>query len=476
LSAALGQPVSIGRLAISLFPPSLSGTEVRVGEARVQAPAVEVERVRILPRLRSLLSGNVVVQQLTLDGFVVSVLRDETGAWQVPAAVPAPTPAGASGPVVERVRVSNGRLRVFERERGGELREASSIDNLDAEMRVESGGLALSPITGRIGSAEISGEAGTNGSGVRLEFSAKAIGDQDLPAFLRLLGSDRPDFLRLMEPASASVVLRIERSTSQLSGTGTLRAARVALDPLQLERFEAPFEIQGSRLLFRPTTFSLYGGTHEGDVTVQLSETPALWVANTRIRGLDAGNFLKALAGRDQRLDGTAAFTAVLRGRVGEPLDRSVSGRVDLTVSDGVIRNFALLAAINRALRLAERDEDNTRFERLSGTFNIAAGQATTENLVLEAVHVRLRLKGRIGSDRSLALRGMAILSAERTREAISSIRELSGLRNRNGELELPLTIDGTLDAPAFGIDLQAIITKGIADELHRRIRGFIRK
>ena len=35
LSASLGQPVSIGRIGVSLFPPSLSGTDVRVGEARV---------------------------------------------------------------------------------------------------------------------------------------------------------------------------------------------------------------------------------------------------------------------------------------------------------------------------------------------------------------------------------------------------------------------------------------------------------
>ena len=442
----------------------------------MQAPALHVERVHILPRLRSLLSGDLIVEQLTLDGFVVSVLRDETGAWRVPSAVPAPTPAGASGPNVERVRISNGRVRVFDRVRGGDMREVSSLDDLDAEMRVESGGLALSPITGRIGGAEISGEAGTNAAAVRLDFNAKAIADEDLPAFLRLLGSDRPEFLRLAEPASASAALRVDRATSQLSGKGTLSAPRVRLEPLQLERFEAPFSIQGSRIAFQPMTFVMYGGTHEGGVTVRLSETPPLWTTDSRVRGFDAGDFLNALAGGDQRLDGTAAVTAALRGRVGEPLDRSVSGRMQVTVIHGVIRDFPLLANINRALRLAERDEGDTRFERLAGTFAIAAGQATTEDLVLEAAHVRVEVKGRIGVDRSLALRGVAVISAERSAQAIASIRELSGLRNSSGELELPLTIGGTLDAPSFGIDLEAAVRKGIADELRRRIRRFIRR
>ena len=475
LSAALGQPVSIGQVNLSFFPPSLSGTDVRIGDTRVQEPAIEVASVRIIPRLRSLLSGDLVVEELTLDGFVVAVVRDEAGAWHVPSVVPAPTAGSAAGPVVERVSISNGRVRVLDLQNVDELREASSIDDLAAEMRVEGGGLALSPITGRIGGAEISGEAGTDGSGVRLEFSARKIADADLPVFLRLLGSDRPGFVRLPDPASASAQLRVDRRTSQLSGKGTLQAPRVWLEPLQLDRFEAPFTIQGSRLVFQPTTFALYGGTHEGSVTVRMSDTPPQWISESRVRGLDAGDFLKALNGSDQRLDGTATVTASLRGRVGEPLDRTVTGQVQMTVTDGVIRDFPMLAAINRALKLAERAEGDTKFERLSGTFAIAAGQAATDDLVLQAAHLRAEVKGRIGADRSLALRGVAVLSPERSAQAIASVRELSALRNDAGEVELPLTIGGTLDAPSFGLDVKAAMEKGITNELRRRIRRFIR-
>jgi hypothetical protein len=59
---------------------------------------------------------------------------------------------------------------------------------------------------------------------------------------------------------------------------------------------------------------------------------------------------------------------------------------------------------------------------------------------------------------------------------AIRSVRELSGLRNSSGELEIPLTISGTLDAPSFGLDLKAAIGKGIKDELMRRLRGIIKR
>lgn len=474
LSAMLGQPVSIGSLSVSLFPRlALSGADVRLGSAETQAPSVGIERVRILPRMRRLLGGDVVVERIELDGFTVSVLRDETGRWHVPSAAPAPTTDG-SGAVIEEVRVTDGRVRVFDG-RAGAMSETASIDDLHAIVTMESGGLRLSDITGRIGGATISGEARTEPRGVRLEFAANEIQDDDLPVFLRLLGSERPEFLQLADAASASATVNVDGATSRLTGKGILKAPQVVLDPLRLHRFEAPFLIDGSRLQFNPTSFAMYGGGHRGSVTVNLGEAPAIWAANSRMTSLDVGEFLNALTGRDQQIDGTAAVEAELRGRVGEPLDRTVRGRTALTMTNGVIREFPLLATINRTLRLTAQDGNDTRFEKLSMTLAIASGQATTDDLVLEAGHVRVEAAGRIGVDRSLALRGTAVVDAEHVAAAVASVREIARLRNSRGEIEVPLTISGTLDAPSFGLDLESAVKKGLADELRRRLRRFIR-
>jgi hypothetical protein len=144
-------------------------------------------------------------------------------------------------------------------------------------------------------------------------------------------------------------------------------------------------------------------------------------------------------------------------------------------VSDGVVRDFALLAAIGRALKLAQQQGADTRFSRLAATLSIDSGIATTDDLVLESSDVRVQAAGRINADRSLLLRGIAAVSPERSAAAIASIHELKGLRNSRGEVEVPLTISGTLDAPSFEIDLESMIRKGIADELRRAIRRIIR-
>jgi AsmA protein len=476
LSATLGTPVSIGRLRLTLFPRvALRGGDVRVGDAQVQAPSLAIERVRVLPRLASLFSDRVVIDRIDLEGFSFSVLRNERGAWELPAVAPVATQGTDASLAIERVRMTGASVRVFERGAGGQISEQSSIDDLEADVTADAGGMHVSSIQGKIGGSSVSGSATMDAREARLQFDAPAIADESLPAFLRLLGSDRPASLRLAAPASVSAVVRVDRGSLRLTGRGTLRAPLLDLSPLRLERFEAPFAIDRSKVTFEPATFVLYRGKHTGTIVFDGTATPALWTLNGSVTGIDAGEFLRALNGGDQRVDGTANVTAALRGHIGQPLAETVAGRMRVEVSDGVVRDFALLAAIGRALKLAQQQGADTRFSRLAATLSIDSGMATTDDLVLESSDVRVQAAGRINADRSLLLRGIAAVSPERSAAAIASIHELKGLRNSRGEVEVPLTISGTLDAPSFEIDLESMIRKGIADELRRAIRRIIR-
>src|SRR5687768_18515227 len=72
LSTAIGQPVAIGQLGFSLTPrPAFTGSEIRVGDAARQAPAVRLDRVQVFPVLRSFFKGPIHVTEVTVDGFSV---------------------------------------------------------------------------------------------------------------------------------------------------------------------------------------------------------------------------------------------------------------------------------------------------------------------------------------------------------------------------------------------------------------------
>jgi uncharacterized protein involved in outer membrane biogenesis len=476
LSEALGQPVTIGDIGVSLVPRlSLTGRDVRVGTTETEAPALGIARVHILPRLRALFSGRVDIEEIQLDGLVVAVLRDPEGQWHVPAAAPAPGASGDGRVSLERVRIVNGRIAIYEGT-PAVARETGAIEAIDTVVTMEDGGLRMPDITARVGSARIKGDARTDAATVSLAFSAETIDDDDLPNLLALAGSERPDFLRLDAAAALVADLRVNRSARRVTGTGTLVAPNVVLEPLRLEGFQSGFTLDGNRLTFNPTTFTLHGGRHEGTVAVDLSRQVPRWTARSRLHGVDVHAFLAALTGRDQQVDGRADVTASISGRLDHALAQSLTGQADIVVTDGVLRDFPLVAAVNRALRLADAGGSDTRFERLTGAFALGESRARTENLLLLAGHTHARLAGTIGFDRALALKGTAAVSAERVAEAVASIRELARLRRPGGEIQVPLTISGSADDPAFAVDVMSILEQGLEDEIKRRLRDLLKR
>ncbi|HEX6975427.1 MAG TPA: AsmA-like C-terminal region-containing protein [Vicinamibacterales bacterium] len=475
LSAALGQPVAIGSLGVALFPrPSLTGSDVRVGAGNVLAPAVRLAGVRIIPRLWSIVRGPLVIDEVRLEGLAISVLRTRDGRWHVPAAVPVPDGGRPSSPSIARVLISNGQVRVFRETNDRQVHDSSSIDRIEAELVPGSGGVRLTAIRGRIGDAMVTGDARADAASVELKFDAPAVGSADLTPMLALLGAERPDFVALDATASMGVTVRIARATAVMSGTGVIKAPGVTVGALRLQHLEAPFRIDGSRLLFDPTAFTMYDGSHRGSVTVAFDAKPPRWSTDSRVEHLDLGSFLDALAGRDARIDGTARTDAALGGPIEVDVAGTMTGRAHLDVSDGVLHDFPLVAAVNRALRISGGNARDTKFARLSATLAIARGGASTSDLSLDAGEVRVAATGRIGFDRTLDLRGVATLSEARTAEAVASVHELARLR-RNGTIDLPLTISGTLDTPAFAIDVKAAIQQGLTDELLRRLNRIIK-
>jgi AsmA-like protein len=470
LTAMLGQPVRIGEIGISFFPVAATGSRIAIG-TNSETPDLALERIRIIPQVSSLFRGPYVIREVTLDGLDIRIARESTGRWRFPSVVPA-AGGGGSGVTVERVRLSRGRVRVFGMDGRNGVRQTSSIDAIEGESITLVDGLRVSPLTGRVGRSLVNGSASVNAREAVLDFSMPSIAPSDLAAVIGLSAAEAPDAVRLIKPAAVKMSVRINRANGRLTGSGSLAAQQVGFYSLQLNNLESPIATNGAQITFDPATFTLYRGTHRGRMVIDLARTPARWTSESSVKDIDASDFLAALTGREQRLDGTAAATSALHAPVGSPMPQSLEGRLQLNVVNGVVREFPMLTAINRALRLAESSGRDTQFERLSGTFVLTGTDAaSTNDLLMIARDMRVRATGRIGFDRWLDLDGMAVFSPDRTAEAIRSVRELSALRNEQGELELPIHIGGTLDDPSFNIDLEAALARSIKDELQRRLR-----
>ena len=296
LSAALGQPVSIGGVRVSAFPvPAVIGSDITIGSRRktpdpiapsVEPPDLELRRIHIVPRIRSLFRGPYVIRNATLEGLTVRIVR-ESGGWTFPAVVPVPGGDEAAGLIVERVRVDGARIRVLARSRGL-IEQTSLIEDIEGDAVADGSGLKLSPIRGRIGSSAITGDAVMNAQEARLDFRMPEVKNQDLAAVLGLSATDAPGFVTLPNPASISLAIRIDRLKSRLSGTGALRAPDLSVHALRLQNVETPIRTDGVRITFDPMMFSMYGGSHTGKVVVDLPRSA--WTLDSKMTGVDVGD------------------------------------------------------------------------------------------------------------------------------------------------------------------------------------------
>ena len=468
LTALAGEPVSIGRLSVSLFPvPAVTGRDVRVLSAGAgRAQAVSVRAIRILPQWRTLLSRPVVVDAVEIEGLTLMARRDRERRWILPGATTATARSPRAAPpavpglpgggtsdalAVRRVRLRDGRIVVLDevlRRRDGSA-EVAAISGIEADLVQHPDGAAALRMRGALGGSALAGDVETGPHGLSATLQSPSLRSEDLPALFALLGSSAPASLAIGGDAPLELTMRVARDTGALTASGRLRAARVRLGTLAVTGLAAPFRLAENVVTVEPVSFAAYGGTARGTLEVQPGRAPAAWSLDMRVVGLDIDAFLSANTSGGGRLQGTGQVVARVRGTADLPIERHMSGSVDLVVSDGVIRNFALLAAINQALHLTGGDTSDTRFERLSATLDLARGAIRTDNASLHAGDVTAGAAGAISVERAINMTGTAVFSREASARMIARVKELSGARNERGEVEVPFRITGPgVDAP----------------------------
>jgi len=488
-SAMLGAPVTIGRMRVSLFPtPAVTGTDVRLQSAGAgRAAAITVRGIRILPQWRTLVSRPLVVDAVEIEGLTLLVRRDAEGRWLLPGAPPGgrSAPDSTSGGVpglpggsasdavaVRAVRLRDGQLVVVDdvmRTPAGSA-EVAAIRHIDADLAQRTGGTGALSMRAALGGSPLTGTMEMGPQGLSASVQSPSIRNEDVPAVFALLGSAAPEGLAIGGNAPLDLTMHVARDTGALTASGHLRAARVQVGTATVTGVAAPFRVAEHVLVVDPLTFSAYSGSARARLDARYGAAPVAWTLALGAEGIDVNAFLSANTAGD-RLLGTGRIAAHLRGTAATPIAPHVNGTVDVAVANGVIRHFALIAAINRALRITGGEGDDLRFERLSATIHVASGAMRTDDALLTAGDLSVNAAGTIRFDRSIGMTGTARFSREASARMIASVNQISGARNEQGQVEVPFTISGSLDRPAFAIDAAQILGRAVRKEVERDIR-----
>jgi len=193
-----------------------------------------------------------------------------------------------------------------------------------------------------------------------------------------------------------------------LTVAGRLRVDRLAYGDLSLSRLSARLEMREGNLSASEVSAGLEGGTVQGGAGIRLGAVPEVKVSVT-LRGIQTGPFLKALLKPGWTLDGTMGLHLAAKGRglSLEDLLKTAEGSGRLAVEDGRLKGYRPAERLEEALGplLAARGITLKldRFERLTGSYALAAGSLRTTDLLLVQGENRVAASGRYGlTDRSL--------------------------------------------------------------------------
>ncbi len=476
LSAALGQPVAIGTVRVSLLPPlTVYGTDITVGRpGQAGGASLDIHAIGMRPRLSSLFSRPIVIDRVDLEGLVLRVRRDPSGRWVLPfplggASGASENPTAARFDVAE-IRLRNGRLTITDDQPARGARPAvTPLDNINATVRRTGSVTELDGLTASVGRSKVTGNGSIGGDGLRLNLRWADLQPGDAPFIFALIGSAAPADLSVQGKNPLALDLRAATS-GEITASGRVAADRAAFGTLTMTSFQSPAVFAKNRLTFDPMTFRAYSGSGRGRLTVNLGSSPLSWAIDGNLDRVDVDQFVSANTSAKNKVTGTASIRAQLRGTSRQPMTRTVAGTAGISIANGAVHDFPLLAAIYSALRVGASAGRDLPFETLSATFAIADGRAATNDLTARTGELTLTAAGWIGFDQAIQMKGVAAFSAAESDQFVRSVKELGSLRNAQGELEVPFTVSGTTAAPHFSIDVVGMAGRAVQQEIKRRL------
>jgi uncharacterized protein involved in outer membrane biogenesis len=456
VSAALGQPVTIGALDASIYPRvTMDLGDVRIGPSA----AVHLDAVHVGVAFRALLSRRIEDAAVRVDGARITLPLPSFAIGQDQEAAAS---SGDGSLPVEIVSIDEIVFRDVEVVRGdrslrGDIElvpQGSGVELRRLSLAVEdtridaTGSLpSLAPLEGRI------------------EATANAVDFDRLLAFLSDFADVSPGGGAAAPAAPGAAVggLTVDLTLGQATSGG-----------LVLSDVRATALVKSDALALDPVAFGVFDGRYEGSMHVTLADPPTYrW--RGKVSGIDTAG-LMAFAGAPDSISGRLSGTVSLDG-AGLDVDRALRtarGDARIDIVDGAIANLALVrtivvatsgrggyaASAGTALETRGNTAGAERFSRLGVTLGVGDGVVTTRDFAMTSTDVDLTGAGTIRLDSMVTrLEGRVRLSEALSQQAG---RDLYRLTQEGGRVTLPAVVSGPIDGLSARIDVGAAATRAI--------------
>jgi uncharacterized protein involved in outer membrane biogenesis len=393
LQEKTGKQVEIGRLALTFFPVSMHIDNFGVKNPSIfpRGYVVQVARIDAELSIFALLHRRVVIKSLILEDPVLNMTSDPDGPWNFENPQAKASQNAFPLGVISRVQIKRGHLI------------ASNLLPSDA----------AGPIF----------------------FEAHEI-SCDL---------EQVNLVGIINPSSSS-----------MDGQGSLKASLLRFGSVEIRNMESKLLLESRRVSFVNVKAEIYGGNAAGELSFDLSRKNASFKTNARLSGINVAQLLAAFPNGGAKITGKMEGDVKLAGEIEHSLRplAGIHGAGHVTVRNGQVPSLKLNANLMKLAHfndLGPAKNDPSSFNLITTDLELDNQRISSRVIDIDGYGVDVDGSGSVsvsGSD-TLNYRGLAEIT---TKESFftNTVARLSGATLRDGKLQFPFRIGGTIDNPVF--------------------------
>ena len=248
----------------------------------------------------------------------------------------------------------------------------------------------------------------------------------------------------------------INPSSSSLDGQGSLKAGLLRFGSVEARNLESALRLEARHVFFTDVAAEIYGGKATGDLTFDFLAKNVKFKANARLKGVNVAQLLAAFPNGGGKMTGNMEGDVKLEGEIAHSLRplAGMHGTGHVIVRNGQVPSLRLNANLMKLAHfndLGPAKDDPSAFNLIATDLELDNGWLSSRVIDIDGYGVDVDGSGSVsvsGSD-ELNYRGLAEIT---TKEGFltNTVARFSGASLKDGKLQFPFRITGTIDSPIF--------------------------
>ena len=248
----------------------------------------------------------------------------------------------------------------------------------------------------------------------------------------------------------------IDPSSSSMDGQGSLKAGLLRFGAVEARNVNSKLRLESRHVFFTKVKAEVYGGSAVGGLSFDLSAKNASFETNAKVSGINLAQLLAAFPNGGGKMTGKMEGDVRLEGEIAHSLRplAGIRGTGHMTVRNGQVPSLKLNANLMKLAHfndLGPAKNDPSSFNLITTDLELRDQRISSRVIDIDGYGVDVDGSGTVsvsGSD-ELNYRGLAEIT---TKEGFltNTIARLSGATLKDGKLQFPFRIGGTIDSPLF--------------------------